>query len=64
MDVLHGIQQPLAPGPNTGLTLYYPQFGQEIPGCDRPGTGIHHPKFGEALEAKLDTLGVECVLRI
>ncbi len=26
--------------------------------------GIHHPRFGEVLKDKLDSLGVECVLRI
>jgi hypothetical protein len=25
--------------------------------------GIHHPRFGAALKAKLDPLGIECVVR-
>jgi acetyl esterase/lipase len=29
----------------------------------RPGDGIHHPRFGAALAAKLDPLGVPCVRR-
>jgi acetyl esterase/lipase len=29
----------------------------------RAGEGIHHPKFGDALKAKLEPLGIECVIR-
>jgi acetyl esterase/lipase len=29
----------------------------------KPGQGIHHPRFGEALKEKLDPLKIECVLR-
>jgi len=29
----------------------------------RIGEGIHHPKFGEALKAKLEPLGIECYIR-
>ncbi|MBI4556909.1 MAG: alpha/beta hydrolase fold domain-containing protein [Candidatus Hydrogenedentes bacterium] len=54
---------PLAPGPNKGPTLYYPEFGKPVEGYTRPGWGIHHPKFGEVLKARLDPLGIECVLR-
>ena len=27
------------------------------------GTIVHHPKFGDALKAKLDPLGIECIIR-
>ncbi len=27
------------------------------------GSGIHHPRFGEILKSKMDSLGIECVLR-
>ena len=34
------------------------------PGPDtRRGDIIHHPRFGDALKAKLDPLGVECIVR-
>jgi len=34
------------------------------PGPDtRRGEIIHHPRFGDALKAKLDPLGVECIVR-
>lgn len=55
-------QEPLKPGPNTGPTLNYPDFGKTLEGYDRPGAGIHHPKFGVALKEKMDPLGIECVL--
>jgi acetyl esterase/lipase len=29
----------------------------------RVGEGIHHPKFGDALKAKLEPLGIECRIR-
>lgn len=29
-----------------------------------PDYGIHHPRFGEVLKEKLDSLGVECVLQM
>ncbi|GMU91865.1 MAG: hypothetical protein AMXMBFR4_09230 [Candidatus Hydrogenedentota bacterium] len=56
-------KDPLPPGPNRGPSVYYADFGKELDGQDRPGEGIHHPKFGEVLKEHLDPLGVECVLR-
>lgn len=53
---------PLAPGPNTTGAIYYEHFGQEREGYDRPGWGIHHPNFGEALREKLARYNIECVL--
>jgi hypothetical protein len=55
-------QADLAPGPNTGPNLYYPDFGKSLEGHDNPGWGIHHPKFGVALKEVLDPLNIECVL--
>jgi hypothetical protein len=43
--------------------LFYSESKAPVPANARPGQGIHHPKFGEALKAKLDPLGIECVLR-
>jgi acetyl esterase/lipase len=43
--------------------MYYNEPPGPLPPDARPGQGIHHPKFGEALKAKLDPLGIECVLR-
>src|SRR5262249_33103521 len=43
--------------------LFYNEPKGPLPADARPGQGIHHPKFGEALKEKLDALKVECVLR-
>jgi acetyl esterase len=52
----------LAPGPNSTGRIHFEGFGQEIDGHDKPGWGIHHPKFGEAMKEKLARFGIECVL--
>ena len=54
---------PLKSGPNTSLRVYYDGFGKDIPGEDKPGQGIHHIKFGYALKEKMDSLGIECLVR-
>jgi acetyl esterase len=43
--------------------LFYSEPKGPLPADAKPGQGIHHPKFGEALKEKLDPLKVECVLR-
>jgi acetyl esterase/lipase len=43
--------------------LFYGEPSSPLPADGKPGQGIHHPRFGAALKARLDTLGVECVLR-
>jgi acetyl esterase len=43
--------------------LYYNESKAPVPADAKPGVGIHHPKFGDALKAKLDPLGIECVVR-
>lgn len=43
--------------------LFYNEPKVPLPENARPGQGIHHPRFGEALKEKLDPLKIECVLR-
>jgi acetyl esterase/lipase len=43
--------------------LFYTEPKGPLPADAKPGDGIHHPKFGEALKEKLDPLKIECVLR-
>ncbi len=45
------------------VLLYYAEPDRPIPTDARPGQGIHHPRFGRALRAKLEPLGVSCELR-
>ena len=42
--------------------LFYAEPNAPLPPDAKPGQGIHHPRFGQALKSKLDPLGVECVL--
>ncbi|HVK14028.1 MAG TPA: alpha/beta hydrolase [Gemmataceae bacterium] len=43
--------------------LVYSEPKGPLPADAKPGEGIHHLKFGEALKAKMDPLGIECVVR-
>ncbi len=43
--------------------LFYAEPNAPLPADAKPGEGIHHPRFGRALKARLDPLGVECILR-
>lgn len=43
--------------------LFYPQPNLPLTPALTAGEGIHHPRFGEVLKDRLDSLGVECVLR-
>jgi len=45
------------------VILFYAEPDEPLPADARPGQGIHHPRFGAALKAKLDLIGVECVVR-
>ena len=45
------------------VILFYSEPNAPLPPAARPGEGIHHPRFGAALKAMLDPLGVECILR-
>jgi acetyl esterase/lipase len=43
--------------------LYYAEPNVPLPADAKPGEGIHHPRFGGSLKARLEPLGIECVLR-
>ena len=45
------------------VILFYSEPNAPLPPAAHPGEGIHHPRFGAALKAMLDPLGVECILR-
>jgi acetyl esterase/lipase len=45
------------------VILFYQEPDKPLPRDAKPGGGIHHPRFGAALKAKLDALSVECILR-
>jgi len=44
------------------VVLFYKEPNEPLPPNAKPGSGIHHPRFGTALKGKLDKLGVECIL--
>lgn len=43
--------------------MFYTEPKGPLPANAKPGQGIHHPKFGEALHDKMTPLRLECVLR-
>jgi acetyl esterase len=43
--------------------LFYLEPDVPLPADAKPGQGIHHPRFGAALQAKLAPSGVECIVR-
>ena len=43
--------------------LFYAEPNEPLPADAKPGQGIHHPRFGEALKARLDPLKIECIVR-
>jgi acetyl esterase/lipase len=45
------------------VLLFYSEPDEPLPAQARPGEGIHHPRFGAALKARLDPLGIECTVR-
>src|SRR5690606_28748260 len=45
------------------LYLFYPQANQPLPPNSEGPVHIHHPKFGEVIKAKMDAMGLECVLK-
>ncbi|QEH34144.1 Carboxylesterase NlhH [Aquisphaera giovannonii] len=45
------------------MILFYSEPNAPVAADARVGLGIHHPRFGAALKARLDPLGVECRLR-
>lgn len=44
------------------VLAFYAEPKGDLPPDARPGQGIHHPRFGEALKKKMDPLKIECVL--
>jgi hypothetical protein len=52
----------LTPDDPPVLAIYSEPHGP-LPADAKPGQGIHHPKFGEILKAKMDKFGIECVLK-
>jgi acetyl esterase/lipase len=42
--------------------MVYSESRDPLPEDARPGRGIHHPRFGELLKAKMDPLGIPCTL--
>jgi acetyl esterase/lipase len=45
------------------IVMMYTEPDVPLPADAKPGQGIHHPGFGRMLKEKMDTLGIECVLR-
>ena len=43
--------------------LFYAEANEPLPSDAKPGQGIHHPRFGAALKARLDPLKIECIVR-
>ena len=42
---------------------FYNEPRGEVPAGAKPGTGIHHIKFGFYLKERMDKLGIECIVR-
>ncbi len=45
------------------VIMFYAEPDEPLSADAKPGEGIHHPRFGAALKAKLDAMGVECIVR-
>ena len=45
------------------MILFYTEPDEPLPADARAGQGIHHPRFGAVLKARLDPMGVECIVR-
>lgn len=45
------------------VLLFYSEPDEPLSKDARAGLGIHHPRFGAVLKAKLDPMGVECRVR-
>lgn len=44
--------------------LFYTDSGGEIPVDAKPGTGVHHPRFGYVLRDRMQDLGLACTVRL
>ena len=43
--------------------MWYTQPNKPLTADSTANQAIHHPKFGQVLKAKLDALGIECIIR-
>jgi acetyl esterase/lipase len=46
------------------VMLYYSQADKPLKPDSHGGEHIHHPRFGHLLKAKMDSLGIECVMKL
>jgi acetyl esterase len=65
---IHKLYQDASPlnhvsGGDPPAILFYAEPNAPLPANAKPGQGIHHPRFGEALKTRLDPLKIECILR-
>ena len=44
--------------------LFYTDPGGDVPVDARPGTGVHHPRFGYVLQGRMQALGLTCTVRL
>jgi acetyl esterase/lipase len=44
------------------VIMFYTEPKGPLPAGAKPGQGIHHPRFGEALKSKLEPHGIACIL--
>ncbi len=44
--------------------LFYTDSAGEVPADARPGTGVHHPRFGYMLQDRMQALGLACTVRL
>ena len=43
--------------------MFYSEAPGPLPADAKPGTGIHHPRFGTLLKEQMDRLHIECIVR-
>jgi acetyl esterase/lipase len=51
-------------GDDVPVMLYYSQADKPLKPDSHGGEHIHHPRFGHLLKAKMDRLGIECVMKL
>ena len=42
--------------------VYREPFG-DLPADAKPGQGIHHPRFGTELKMRMESLGIDCIVK-
>jgi len=45
------------------VMMFYSEPDGPLPRSSKPGKGIHHPRFGAALKARMEPLGIPCTVR-